>query len=79
MALWLPPGEEPDGDAIVAALTDGVSPEQHEDTVSLVDRVGEAHPAFLHWYLPWFGVHDSFPGEGRGSVCLSEDHARASG
>lgn len=70
VALWLPPGAEPDGDAMLAAVTEGVSPEQHEDTFSLIDQVGEAHPHFPHWYLPWFGVHDALQGKGLGGELM---------
>ena len=44
VALWLPPGTEADGDLIVTVLTETVAPRQHEDTLSVVDQVGEAHP-----------------------------------
>ncbi len=70
VALWLPPDEEPDGDALVAALTEGVSAGQHEDTLALVDQVDEAHPEFRHWYLPWFGVHDALQGKGLGGELM---------
>ena len=45
MALWLPPGAEPDGDAIAAVLADTVSPEQHEDMFSVLEQREAAHPA----------------------------------
>ena len=70
VALWLPPGEEPDGDAIVVALTETVSPEQQEDIFAVVDQMGEAHPVFPHWYLPWFGVHDALQGKGLGGQLM---------
>ena len=31
VALWLPPGAEPDSDAIVAVLSESVAPEKHEN------------------------------------------------
>ncbi len=84
VALWLSPGTEPDGDLIVAVLTETVSPEQHADTLSVVDQVGEAHPSFPHWYPPWFGVDAALQGRGLGGElmkhCLrivDEDHLPA--
>ena len=70
VALWLPPGTEADGDLIVTVLTGTVAPRQHEDTLSVVDQVGEAHPEFPHWYLPWFGVHDALQGKGLGAELM---------
>ena len=70
VALWLPPGTEADGDLIVTVLTETVAPRQHEDTLSVVEQVGEAHPEFPHWYLPWFGVHDALQGKGLGAELM---------
>jgi hypothetical protein len=56
VALWLPPGTEPDGDTIISVLTDSVSPEKHGDMFSVLQQMDVAHPTFPHWYLPWFGV-----------------------
>jgi hypothetical protein len=38
VALWLPPGTDADGDAIVAVLIDSVAPAQHEDTFSILAK-----------------------------------------
>ena len=40
VALWLPPGTEPDGDSIVAVLTESVAPEKHDDTFAVVGQTG---------------------------------------
>jgi hypothetical protein len=56
VALWLPPGAEPDGDAIGAVLTETVSPDKHGDTFAVLEQMDAAHPTYPHWYLPWFGV-----------------------
>jgi GNAT superfamily N-acetyltransferase len=31
----------------------------------------EAHPAYPHWYLPWFGTDPAEQGRGRGSALMS--------
>ncbi len=66
VALWLPPGAEPDGDAIATVLAQTVSPEQHEDMFLVLDQMEAAHPASTHWYLPWFGVDAALQGRGLG-------------
>ena len=84
VALWLSPGTEQDGELIVSVLTETVPSEQHADIHAVIDQLGEAHPALSHWYLPWFGVHESLQGRGLGGElmkhCLrivDEDHLPA--
>ena len=84
VALWLPPGAEPDGDAIVAVLTESVATDKHEDLFSTLEQMDATHPTYPHWYLPWFGVDPALQGQGVGSVlmtqCLAivdEDHLPA--
>lgn len=69
-ALWLAPGAAVDEQAIVAALADGVAPEQHEETFSVLEQMDRAHPAFEHWYLPWLGVVLDAQGSGLGGRLL---------
>jgi GNAT superfamily N-acetyltransferase len=71
VALWLPPGTEPDGDAIVAVLTASVSPGQHADLLSVLDQMDASHPRYPHWYLPWFGVDATLQGTGLGSQLMT--------
>jgi GNAT superfamily N-acetyltransferase len=71
VALWLPPGAVPDEDAIVAVLTHSVAAEQHQDTFAVLDLMGEAHPTYPHWYLPWLGVDRRHHGSGLGTRLLT--------
>jgi ribosomal protein S18 acetylase RimI-like enzyme len=71
VALWFPPDTQPDGDAIVTVLSESVSPEQHEDTFSVLEQMDEAHPTYPHWYLPWLGVEPSHQGAGLGGQLLT--------
>ena len=70
VALWLPPHVEPDGDAIVAVITESVAPAQHTDCLSVLGQMDAAHPRFPHWYLPWFGVDGAVQGRGLGGDLL---------
>ena len=71
VALWLPPGAEPDGDAIARVLTDSVAADKHSDTFAVVDQMVESHPTYPHWYLPWLGVDERSHGKGLGTRLLS--------
>jgi ribosomal protein S18 acetylase RimI-like enzyme len=84
VALWLPPSVDVDGDAIVGVIAETVAREKHEDTFAVLEQMGDVHPKFPHWYLPWFGVDAALQGRGLGSQlmqhCLSivdEDHLPA--
>ena len=70
VALWLPPGTEPDGDTIISVLTESVSAEKHGDMFSVLQQMDVAHPTFLHWYLPWFGVDAAQQGRGLGGQLM---------
>jgi GNAT superfamily N-acetyltransferase len=70
VALWLPPGAEPDGGAITTVLTESVSSEKHGDTFSVLQQMDVAHPTYPHWYLPWFGVDAALQGRGLGGQLL---------
>jgi GNAT superfamily N-acetyltransferase len=67
VALWYPPGTEPDGDAVAAVLTDTVTPARHADLFAVAEQMSDAHPTYRHWYLPWFGVRADLRGQGLGS------------
>jgi ribosomal protein S18 acetylase RimI-like enzyme len=71
VALWLPPGAEPDGEEIVRVLTASVSQAQHADMFAVLDQMTAAHPRFPHWYLPWLAVDPAQQGGGIGSQLLA--------
>ena len=70
VALWLPPGTEPDGEAITSVLTETVAPEQHRDLFAVLEQMDAAHPKYPHWYLPWFGVDTALQGRGIGAQLM---------
>lgn len=71
VALWFPPGTEPDGDAVLRVLMETVDRSQHNDTMVALEQMESAHPRFPHWYLPWFGVNADHQGNGRGGTLLA--------
>jgi ribosomal protein S18 acetylase RimI-like enzyme len=72
VALWLPPGSKPDGDAITSVLTETASPDKHDDAFAVLEQMDVAHPTYPHWYLPWFGVDPALQGKGLGGELM--DH-----
>ena len=70
VALWLPPGAEPNGHIITSVLTESVAPGKHGDTLSVLEQMDAAHPKYPHWYLPWFGVDPAFQGRSLGSQLM---------
>jgi GNAT superfamily N-acetyltransferase len=72
VAMWIPPGAELDGDAIIAALSKTVSEEKHDDAFSVLEQMEAAHPEEPHWYLPWLGVDRVRQGGGLGGALLDQ-------
>jgi GNAT superfamily N-acetyltransferase len=76
VAIWIPPGAEPNGDAIVAALSASVPSEKHADTFSVLEQMDAVHPTGPHWYLPWLGADAAHQGSGLGAELLRHGLAR---
>jgi ribosomal protein S18 acetylase RimI-like enzyme len=72
VAIWLPPGVEADGDAIVGVLSESVSTDKHADTFSVLEQMDAAHPKDPHWYLPWLGVDRARQAAGLGADLLRQ-------
>jgi GNAT superfamily N-acetyltransferase len=72
VALWIPPGSEPDTDAIVDVLSQSVGAERHDDMFSVLEQMDAAHPTYPHWYLPWLGVDRAHQGTGLGGQLLEQ-------
>ena len=71
VAIWLPPGAEPDGDAIGAVYSETVDPAKHDAVFAVAAQMDDAHPRFAHWYLPWLGVDARVQGTGLGSTLMA--------
>jgi ribosomal protein S18 acetylase RimI-like enzyme len=70
-ALWLPPGQKPDSDAIDALIGETVSPERAAVGAEVGDLMSRHHPVAPHWYLSMIGVDPARQGRGLGSAVLA--------
>jgi ribosomal protein S18 acetylase RimI-like enzyme len=72
-ALWLPPGVQPDEEALAAVLRQSVVPERQGAVFAVFEQMGRYHPHEPHWYLPLIGVDPARQRYGHGSALL--EHA----
>jgi ribosomal protein S18 acetylase RimI-like enzyme len=83
-ALWLPPGVQPDDEALTAVLKASVAQERQAAVFGVFEQMGRHHPREPHWYLPLIGVDPVHQRKGHGSALLQhalrrcdEDHVPA--
>jgi len=76
-ALWLPPGEKPDQEAIVAILDESVPRDVVADVNVMFGEMAAYHPRDLHWYLPTIGVEPHLHRSGLGRRCSRKRSAGA--
>jgi ribosomal protein S18 acetylase RimI-like enzyme len=74
-ALWLPPGVEPEEDALLDLIRRTVPERNQEAMFSIFEQMGSYHPSEPHWYLPLIGVDPAQQGKGYGSALM--EHALA--
>jgi ribosomal protein S18 acetylase RimI-like enzyme len=71
-ALWLPPGVEPDGEAIDALLGESIDPSLFGLLEEFFGQIDHYYPAEPYWHLMFLGVDPSQQGNGYGSALLEE-------
>ncbi len=76
VALWLPPGQESDGEAMEAVVGDTIPEERLEEVGTVMAIMEEAHPTEEHWYLPVIGCDPAFTGKGLGGALMKHALAR---
>jgi ribosomal protein S18 acetylase RimI-like enzyme len=76
VALWLPPGVEPDGKALEKVFRDTAKPEHMNELLATFEKMGQAHPKEPHWYLPMIGVDPKAQGKGLGGELMRHALAR---
>jgi GNAT superfamily N-acetyltransferase len=70
-ALWLPPGVQPDGEAVERVFRDTAEPKHLDDLLSTFEKMDQSHPKEAHWYLPQIGVDPNAQGKGIGAKLMS--------
>jgi GNAT superfamily N-acetyltransferase len=70
VALWLPPGVESDGEAIMSLFQESMDDQTFEDIKGVFEQFDEHHPTYDHWYLPLMGVEPASQGRRLGSTLL---------
>jgi GNAT superfamily N-acetyltransferase len=75
-ALWLPPGIEPDRDAMGEIMQSTLSPARLEGVMALFEQMAGYHPREPHWYLPLIGVDPAQQGKGHGDALMAHALAR---
>jgi ribosomal protein S18 acetylase RimI-like enzyme len=71
IALWLPPGVEPDDDGLNEVMQSTVSESQLEAGAAVFEQMAKYHPQEPHWYLPLIGVDPAHQGKGIGDALMS--------
>lgn len=74
--MWFAPGAHGDDEAVGALIEQSVEAHLHDEVFAVFERMGAAHPATPHWYLPLIGVDPSLQGRGLGSALLRHDLER---
>jgi ribosomal protein S18 acetylase RimI-like enzyme len=69
-ALWLPPGVQPDEEALVDLFQRSLTGNHQEALGAIVEQMGQYHPHEPHWYLPWIGTDPVQQRKGLGSTLL---------
>jgi GNAT superfamily N-acetyltransferase len=75
-ALWLPPGVQPDGEALEKVFRDTAEREHLDDLLATFEKMDQSHPREAHWYLPQIGVEPNAQGKGHGTELMRHALAR---
>jgi GNAT superfamily N-acetyltransferase len=70
VALWLPPGTEPDEVELISVIQRSVHHSRQEALYVLIEQMSRYHPSVPHWYLPFVGVEPLHQGCGLGAALL---------
>jgi GNAT superfamily N-acetyltransferase len=70
VALWLPPGVEPDEAELVDIVQRTVDASRQSQLFEMIQQMGQHHPQGPHWYLPFVGVEPQHQSRGLGATVL---------
>lgn len=76
VALWLPPGVQPNGEAVERVFRDTAKREHLDDLLATFEKMDQSHPREPHWYLPQIGVEPNAQGKGLGAALMRHALAR---
>jgi GNAT superfamily N-acetyltransferase len=71
VALWVPPGVEPDAEQIGTVLLETIDVDKQSETFGTLEQTDAVRPEYPHWYLPFLGVESSRQGHGLGTRLLT--------
>jgi ribosomal protein S18 acetylase RimI-like enzyme len=69
-ALWLPPGEYPDDDALNALYHRSIADDCKSELLEVFEQMSKSHPDEPHWFMALIGVDPIQHGRGLGSALL---------
>lgn len=75
-ALWLPPGNHPDEQAMDKLIRSTVPEGDQANVFALFEQMDRYHPIEPHWYLPMIGVDPAHQCKGFGSALLQHGLTR---
>jgi len=75
-ALWLPPGMQPNGEALETVFRETARTEHQDDLLATFEKMEHSHPDEPHWYLPLIGVEPNAQGKGLGAELMQYAVAR---
>ena len=70
LALWLPPGIEPDGERMFAILAGILPPARLAELGEFFGQVEQYHPNEPYWYLPVLAADPAHQGKGLGTALM---------
>ncbi len=70
-ALWLPPGVDPDDEALDELARSAVPEPQRSGLLSIFEQMAASVPKEPHWHLAFIGVDAFWHGNGIGSALMS--------
>jgi ribosomal protein S18 acetylase RimI-like enzyme len=71
VALWLPPGVQPNEQTLGELIESTVSAALRADAFGMFERMATYHPSAPHWYLPLIGVDPAHQGKGHGDALMT--------
>jgi GNAT superfamily N-acetyltransferase len=74
-ALWLPPDEQPDEQALIELVKRSAADLAKVELFQVFQQMNSYHPEEPHWYLPLIGVDPLHQGGGVGSALLAHSLA----